>query len=159
MSCCLCNFDHVTVTNSSGQPQFQAFHASENESLVTNEREPVVEDPFSEIVGQPRYLAPEVLDHGVSSQRIEFSLKQVDVYAMGLVFWEISRRCRDLYQVKYITKDLYLAHLQRRNCKIVRCTLDEYSSFVNITFTKLIIGCFGSKLRNGILSRAWPSKG
>ena len=102
MSCCLCNFDHVTVTNSSGQPQLQAFYASENESLVTNEREPVVEDPLCEIVGQPRYLAPEVLDHGVSSQRIEFSLKQVDVYAMGLVFWEISRRCRDLYQVRML---------------------------------------------------------
>ena len=105
MSCCLCNFDHVTVTNSSGQPQLQAFHASENESLVTNERESVVEDPHCEIVGQPRYLAPEVLDHGVSSQRIEFSLKQVDVYAMGLVFWEISRRCRDLYQVNIVPRE------------------------------------------------------
>ena len=66
----------------------------------------VVEDPISEIVGQPRYLAPEVLDNGVSPQRIEFSLKQVDVYAMGLVFWEISRRCRDLYQVGRIYKEI-----------------------------------------------------
>ena len=114
MSCCLCNFDHVTVTNLSGQPQLQAFHASENESLVTNEREPVVEDPISEIVGQPRYLAPEVLDHGVSPQRIEFSLKQVDVYAMGLVFWEISRRCRDLYQVGRIYKEILFCTLPCR---------------------------------------------
>ena len=121
MSCCLCNFDHVTVTNSSGQPQLQAFHASENESLVTNEREPIVEDPLCEIVGQPRYLAPEVLDHGVSSQRIEFSLKQVDVYAMGLVFWEISRRCRDLYQVKIYHKaslSSAITKAQLQNCQM-----------------------------------------
>ena len=100
MSCCLCNFDHVVVTNSSGQQPFQAFNASENNrSLVTNENENTEDVTVSEIVGHPRYLAPEVLDHALGSQRGEFSLKQVDVYAMGLVFWEISRCCRDLYQV------------------------------------------------------------
>ena len=99
MSCCLCNFDNVVVTNSSGQPLFQALNASEQPSLVTNEREHDAEDAMSDVVGLPRYLAPEVLDNTVGSQRKEFSLKQVDVYAMGLVFWEISRRCRDLYQV------------------------------------------------------------
>ena len=114
MSCCLCNFEHVVVTNSSGQPRFQAFYASENESLVTNERESVEEDTIGEVVGHPRYLAPEVLDHGVSSQRIEFSLKQVDVYAMGLVFWEISRRCRDLYQVYNILWEILYCFLNWR---------------------------------------------
>ena len=102
MSCCLCNFDNVVVTNSSGQPLYQALNTAEQQSLVTNEREHEVEDNMGEIVGLPRYLAPEVLDNTVGSQRKEFSLKQVDVYAMGLVFWEISRRCRDLYQVTKI---------------------------------------------------------
>ena len=101
MSCCLVNFDHVVVTNSSGQQPFQAFNVLDNNrSLVTNENESAVDEgPVAEIVGQPRYLAPEILDHALGLQNGELSLKQVDVYAMGLVFWEISRRCRDLYQV------------------------------------------------------------
>ena len=100
MSCCLCNFDHVVVTNSSGQQPFQAFNVLDNNrSLVTNENESEVDGPVAEVVGQPRYLAPEILDHALGLQNVELSLKQVDVYAMGLVFWEISRRCRDLYQV------------------------------------------------------------
>ena len=59
-------------------------------------------DAANEVVGSPRYLAPEVLDHALDMNqgRGELSLKQIDVYAMGLIFWEISRRCRDLYQVR-----------------------------------------------------------
>ena len=59
-------------------------------------------DVTNDVVGQPRYLAPEVLDHALDMNQGggELSLKQIDVYAMGLIFWEISRRCRDLYQVR-----------------------------------------------------------
>ena len=60
-------------------------------------------DVANDVVGQPRYLAPEVLDHALDMNQgggRELSLKQIDVYAMGLIFWEISRRCRDLYQVR-----------------------------------------------------------
>ena len=55
---------------------------------------------------KPRYLAPEVLDYAmINMTRNNAShypqsawLKQVDVYALGLVFWEACQRCVDLYQ-------------------------------------------------------------
>jgi len=97
MSCCLCNFDHVVVTNSSGQPSLLASYSSRNGYLI-NEASENTENITSEVVGLPRYLAPEVLDNALDIHPGEISLKQTDVYAMGLVFWEISRRCRDLYQ-------------------------------------------------------------
>lgn len=49
-------------------------------------------------VGTLRYMAPEVLEGAVNLRDCETSLKQVDVYALGLVFWEIATRCSDLYQ-------------------------------------------------------------
>ncbi|KAH6930578.1 hypothetical protein HPB50_014744 [Hyalomma asiaticum] len=49
-------------------------------------------------VGTLRYMAPEVLEGAVNLRDCESSLKQVDVYALGLVLWEIATRCSDLYQ-------------------------------------------------------------
>lgn len=49
-------------------------------------------------VGTIRYLAPELLDGALNLSDCESALKQIDIYALGLVFWELSRRCRDLYQ-------------------------------------------------------------
>lgn len=49
-------------------------------------------------VGTLRYMAPELLDGAVNLRDCEASLKQIDVYAMGLVLWEIASRCVDLYQ-------------------------------------------------------------
>ena len=40
----------------------------------------------------PRYMAPEVLDDSIYMKRFE-SFKRADIYAMGLVFWEIASRC------------------------------------------------------------------
>ena len=42
-------------------------------------------------VGTKRYMAPEVLDESIRMDIFE-SYKQTDVWALGLVFWEISRR-------------------------------------------------------------------
>ena len=42
--------------------------------------------------GTKRYMAPEVLD-GTLNYKLFDSFKQCDVYAMGLVYWEIARRC------------------------------------------------------------------
>ena len=42
-------------------------------------------------VGTKRYLAPELLDMSLNMQHFE-SFKRVDVYALGLVFWELARR-------------------------------------------------------------------
>ncbi|KAM7404716.1 hypothetical protein PAMP_012038 [Pampus punctatissimus] len=42
-------------------------------------------------VGTKRYMAPEVLDESIRVDVFE-SYKQSDIWALGLVFWEISRR-------------------------------------------------------------------
>lgn len=42
-------------------------------------------------VGTKRYMAPEVLDETIRMDLFE-SYKQTDIWALGLVFWEISRR-------------------------------------------------------------------
>lgn len=39
-----------------------------------------------------RYMAPEVLDDSINMKHFE-SFKRADIYAMGLVFWEVARRC------------------------------------------------------------------
>ena len=43
-------------------------------------------------VGTNRYMAPEVLDETINIQHFE-SFKRADVYSLGLVLWEIARRC------------------------------------------------------------------
>ncbi|KAK9512060.1 hypothetical protein O3M35_000570 [Rhynocoris fuscipes] len=54
-------------------------------------------------VGTLRYMAPEVLEGAVNLRDCESSLKQIDVYALGLVIWEISIRVSDFY---YKTSDI-----------------------------------------------------
>jgi hypothetical protein len=49
-------------------------------------------------VGTLRYMAPEILEGAVHLRDCESALKQIDVYALGLVLWEIASRCSDLYQ-------------------------------------------------------------
>ncbi|XP_043198191.1 TGF-beta receptor type-1-like isoform X2 [Amphibalanus amphitrite] len=43
-------------------------------------------------VGTKRYMAPEVLDETMNTSQFE-SFKRADVYALGLVLWEVARRC------------------------------------------------------------------
>lgn len=43
-------------------------------------------------VGTKRYMAPEVLDESINMHHFE-SFKRADVYALGLVLWEVARRC------------------------------------------------------------------
>ncbi|XP_043247137.1 activin receptor type-2A-like [Amphibalanus amphitrite] len=49
-------------------------------------------------VGTLRYMAPEVLEGAVNLRDCETALKQVDMYAMALVLWELASRCVDPYQ-------------------------------------------------------------
>ena len=42
-------------------------------------------------------MAPEVLDGAVNLRECEASLKEIDVYAMSVVLWEIAMRCSDIY--------------------------------------------------------------
>lgn len=46
-----------------------------------------------QLVGTKRYMAPEVLTETLNPDSFE-SFKCVDVYAFGLVLWEIARRAR-----------------------------------------------------------------
>lgn len=43
-------------------------------------------------VGTRRYMAPEVLDESLNPTQFE-SFKLADIYSVGLVFWEMARRC------------------------------------------------------------------
>lgn len=45
-------------------------------------------------VGTRRYMAPEVLEGAINFQRDSFL--RIDMYAMGLVLWELVSRCSDV---------------------------------------------------------------
>lgn len=45
-----------------------------------------------EQVGTRRYMAPEVLEGAINFQRDAFL--RIDMYAVGLVLWEVVSRCR-----------------------------------------------------------------
>ncbi|KAK7878761.1 hypothetical protein WMY93_030921 [Mugilogobius chulae] len=45
-------------------------------------------------VGTKRYMAPEVLDETINMRHFD-SFKCADIYALGLVYWEIARRCNN----------------------------------------------------------------
>lgn len=43
-------------------------------------------------MGTARYMAPEVLESRVNLEDLE-AFKQMDVYSMALVLWEMASRC------------------------------------------------------------------
>lgn len=51
-----------------------------------------IDIPTNHRVGTKRYMAPEVLDETINTANFE-SFKRADIYSLGLVFWELSRRC------------------------------------------------------------------
>ncbi|MGH0188692.1 UNVERIFIED_CONTAM: hypothetical protein FKN15_031056 [Acipenser sinensis] len=50
-------------------------------------------------VGTPRYMPPEILDGTLNIRDPLSSLRQVDVYSLGLLVWEMTTRCTDLWTV------------------------------------------------------------
>ncbi|XP_054739693.1 TGF-beta receptor type-1 isoform X2 [Anastrepha obliqua] len=69
------------------------------------EKNDSVDIPSTHRVGTKRYMAPEVLDESMNAQHFD-SYKRADVYAFGLILWEIARRCNigmiyDEYQLPY----------------------------------------------------------
>ncbi|KAM9342326.1 TGF-beta receptor type-2 [Pholidichthys leucotaenia] len=50
-------------------------------------------------VGTARYMAPEVLESRVNLEDLE-AFKQMDVYSMALVLWEMASRCHVIGEVK-----------------------------------------------------------
>ncbi|XP_012258855.2 TGF-beta receptor type-1 isoform X2 [Athalia rosae] len=56
-------------------------------------------------VGTKRYMAPEILEETINMNHFD-SFKRADVYALGLILWEIARRCNvggmhDEYQLPF----------------------------------------------------------
>ncbi|KAM4869253.1 activin receptor type-1C isoform 4-T4 [Urocitellus parryii] len=61
--------------------------------------------PQNPKVGTKRYMAPEMLDDTMNVSVFE-SFKRADIYSVGLVYWEIARRCSvggivEEYQLPY----------------------------------------------------------
>ncbi|XP_076858686.1 activin receptor type-1C isoform X2 [Brachyhypopomus gauderio] len=58
-----------------------------------------IDIPVNHRVGTKRYMAPEILDDTINMNNFE-SFKRADIYALGLVFWELARRCsvRGIYE-------------------------------------------------------------
>ncbi|XP_069472505.1 activin receptor type-1C isoform X2 [Ambystoma mexicanum] len=51
-----------------------------------------IDIPQNPRVGTKRYMSPEILDETMNMQIFE-SFKRADIYSLGLVYWEIARRC------------------------------------------------------------------
>uniref|UniRef100_A0A673CMW7 Activin receptor type-1C n=1 Tax=Sphaeramia orbicularis TaxID=375764 RepID=A0A673CMW7_9TELE len=51
-----------------------------------------IDIPSNHRVGTKRYMAPEILDETINMNSFE-SFKRADIYSLGLVFWELARRC------------------------------------------------------------------
>ena len=69
LECCIADFGLAVMKDDTGL------------SLPTNPRQ-----------GTKRYMAPEILNETINMERFE-SFKQADVYSLGLVMWEVCRRC------------------------------------------------------------------
>lgn len=50
-------------------------------------------------VGTIRFMAPEILEGAVNLRDCETALKQVDIYSLGLVLWELYTRCHEFYSL------------------------------------------------------------
>ncbi|XP_034839279.1 TGF-beta receptor type-1 isoform X1 [Maniola hyperantus] len=80
-----------------------------------------VDVPSTNRVGTKRYMAPEVLDESMDSRQFD-PYKRSDVYSLGLVLWEIARRCGampDEYQPPYyecVPPDPALEDMRRVVC-------------------------------------------
>lgn len=54
-----------------------------------------IDVPANGRVGTYRYMAPEVLNQTMNTDQFE-AYKTADIYSLGLVFWEMARRCTSL---------------------------------------------------------------
>lgn len=57
-----------------------------------NVKNDTLDVPSTHRVGTKRYMAPEVLDETICATQFD-AYKRADVYAFGLILWEIARRC------------------------------------------------------------------
>lgn len=83
LTCCICDFGFALKTFGSRYEYKGEMTLAETKSI--NE------------VGTLRYMAPEILEGAVNLRDCESALKQIDIYALGLMIWEIAVRCHDFY--------------------------------------------------------------
>lgn len=83
MSCCIADFGFALKTFGPRYEYRGEMTLAETKSIME--------------VGTLRYMAPEVLEGAVNLKDCESALKQIDVYSLGLVIWEIATRCHDFY--------------------------------------------------------------
>ena len=61
-------------------------------AVMHSQRDNKIDMGVNNKVGTKRYMAPELLDETLNPESFD-SFRRVDVYALGLVLWEITRRC------------------------------------------------------------------
>lgn len=83
MTCCIADFSFALKTNGSRYEYRGEMILAETKSIME--------------VGTLRYMAPEILEGAVNLKDCESALKQIDIYSLGLVLWELATRCRDFY--------------------------------------------------------------
>lgn len=83
MSCCIADLGFALKTVGPRYEWKGVVTLAEQKSLVE--------------VGTVRYMAPEMLEGAVNLRDCETALKQVDVYSLGLVLWELFTRCPEFY--------------------------------------------------------------
>ncbi|XP_035750338.1 activin receptor type-1C [Egretta garzetta] len=83
-----------------------------------------IDIPQNPRVGTRRYMAPEILDDAMNMSIFE-SFKRADIYSLGLVYWEIARRCSvggitEEYQLPYydvVPSDPSIEDMRRVVCE------------------------------------------
>ncbi|XP_050195646.1 activin receptor type-1C [Myiozetetes cayanensis] len=83
-----------------------------------------IDIPQNPRVGTRRYMAPEILDDTMNMSIFE-SFKRADIYSLGLVYWEIARRCSiggitEEYQLPYydvVPSDPSIEDMRRVVCE------------------------------------------
>lgn len=100
---------HTEFSGTSAKPGIAHRDIKSKNILVKNNRECCIADfglavmkgvssninfPTNPKQGTKRYMAPEILAETIKMESFE-SFKKVDIYAFGLVIWEICKRCGD----------------------------------------------------------------
>ncbi|KAL2302060.1 hypothetical protein Nmel_009468 [Mimus melanotis] len=83
-----------------------------------------IDIPQNPRVGTRRYMAPEILEDAMNVNIFE-SFKRADIYSLGLVYWEIARRCSvggitEEYQLPYydlVPSDPSIEDMRRVVCE------------------------------------------
>ncbi|KAF8792150.1 Activin receptor type-1 like protein [Argiope bruennichi] len=99
---------HVEIFDAKGKPGIAHRDLKTRNILITSRGTCVIADfglavikgiensstdvPINYRVGTKRYMAPEVLDESMNLSNFE-SFKRTDIYAFGLIMWEVCSRC------------------------------------------------------------------